>query len=66
MFKEEKSYLNGILSQIESDGLFKKERIITLFIHPFPIFHSNSKFSIFVWPDDHLDISRNKQVGHIL
>ena len=29
MFKEEKSYLNGILSQIESDGLFKKERIIT-------------------------------------
>ena len=29
MFKEEKGYLNGILSQIESDGLFKKERIIT-------------------------------------
>ncbi|MFZ0454057.1 MAG: glycine C-acetyltransferase [Ignavibacteriaceae bacterium] len=29
MFKEEKSYLNGLLNQIESDGLFKKERIIT-------------------------------------
>ncbi len=29
MFKEEKSYLNGILNQIESEGLFKKERIIT-------------------------------------
>ena len=29
MFKEEKSHLNGILNQIESEGLFKKERIIT-------------------------------------
>jgi glycine C-acetyltransferase len=29
MFKKEKSYLNGILDQIESEGLFKKERIIT-------------------------------------
>ncbi len=29
MFKREKSYLNEILNQIESEGLFKKERIIT-------------------------------------
>lgn len=29
MFKKEKSYLNEILNQIESEGLFKKERIIT-------------------------------------
>ena len=29
MFKIEKSYLNGLLNQIEAEGLFKKERIIT-------------------------------------
>jgi glycine C-acetyltransferase len=29
MFEKEKNYLNEVLNQIESEGLFKKERIIT-------------------------------------